>query len=775
MENQSIQEQLDFLRSEIRRHDHLYYIEAKPEISDYEYDTLYRKLREIEAAHPELVTPDSPTQRVSGNPLTAFQTVRHKLPMMSLDNTYDANDLRRFHEYVVKGLGGDMPTYLVEPKIDGVSISIRYENGLLVQALTRGNGKQGDDVTANIRTIPSVPLRLDVADPPPVFEARGEVYMSRAGFLKLNAHRLANNEEEFANARNATAGSLKQLDARQVAERPLDVLFYASGEIVGLNIRSQTELFETFKRFGLKVQKWVRSVNSLEGILSAIEELHGIRDSFPYDTDGAVIKVDRFDQREVLGMTAHAPSWAKAFKYAPERAATLLRAITVQVGRTGVLTPVAELEPVPLAGSTISRATLHNEDDIRRKDIRIGDTVLIEKAGEVIPAVVEVVLSKRPPNSEPFDFEKHIGGKCPSCGGPVERDSQFVAWRCLNVQCPAQNVRRVEYFAARNALDLEALGGVVAEALVERGLVNEPLDVYDLTQDKLAALNLGTDEAPRVFGPKNAAKLLAAIERSRTMPLANWLQALGIPDVGAATAYHIGRVHKNLREVAVSGVLRGLLRATGNPVPDVQLPDSKPLPEAPKPEPPKPAQPKSGQGLFDFMLEPPPQEEKVPQPVENKEETTDGLPAETSPRELVRLGLLRENKPGEYVTTAIGPKTALSVLTFFSGDTGKAILKRLSELNIDPQGGGTEAVAEESTQEATLAGKTFVLTGTLASMDRETASAKIRAKGGAVASSVSRNTTYLVAGANTGARKTEKAAQLGVQVIDEEAFLKMLQ
>ncbi|MBR4418184.1 MAG: NAD-dependent DNA ligase LigA, partial [Victivallales bacterium] len=665
--------------------------------------------------------------------------------------------------------------YLVEPKIDGVSISIRYENGLLVQALTRGNGKQGDDVTANIRTIPSVPLRLAVADPPPVFEARGEVYMSREGFLKLNARRIANNEEEFANARNATAGSLKQLDARQVAERPLDVLFYASGEIVGLNIRSQTELFDTFKRFGLKVQKWVRSVNSLEGILSAIDELHSVRDSFPYDTDGAVIKVDRFDQREVLGMTAHAPSWAKAFKYAPERAATLLRAITVQVGRTGVLTPVAELEPVPLAGSTISRATLHNEDDIRRKDIRIGDTVLIEKAGEVIPAVVEVVMSKRPPNSEPFDFEKHIGGKCPSCGGPVERDSQFVAWRCLNVQCPAQNVRRVEYFAARNALDLEALGGVVAEALVERGLVNEPLDVYDLTQDKLAALNLGTDEAPRVFGPKNAAKLLAAIERSRTMPLANWLQALGIPDVGAATAYHIGRVHKTLREVAVSGVLRGLLRATGNPVPDIQPLDSKPLPAPPKDEPPKPEPPKSGQGLFDFMLEPPP--EKTPQSIEKQEEATDDLPAETSPRELVRLGLLRENKPGEYVTTAIGPKTALSVLTFFAGDTGKAILKRLAELNINPQGGSAvaEASSEETAQEATLAGKTFVLTGTLASMDRETASAKIRAKSGAVASSVSRNTTYLVAGANTGARKTEKAAQLGVQVIDEEAFLAMIQ
>ncbi|MBR6059050.1 MAG: NAD-dependent DNA ligase LigA [Victivallales bacterium] len=772
MEQQTIQKQLDFLRNEIRRHDHLYYIEAKPEISDYEYDKLYQRLRELENAHPELITPDSPTQRVSGNPLTAFQTVRHKLPMMSLDNTYDAGDLRRFHEYVVKGLDGEKPTYLIEPKIDGVSISIRYENGILVQALTRGNGKQGDDVTANIRTIPSVPLRLAVPNPPPVFEARGEVYMSREGFLHLNARRIANNEEEFANARNATAGSLKQLDARQVAERPLDVLFYANGEIVGLNISSQTELFETFKRFGLKVQKWIRSVNSLEGILAAIDELHKVRDSFPYDTDGAVIKVDSFAQREVLGMTAHAPSWAKAFKYAPERAATLLKAITVQVGRTGVLTPVAELEPVALAGSTISRATLHNEDDIRRKDIRIGDTVLIEKAGEVIPAVVEVVMSKRQPNSEPFDFEKHIGGKCPSCGGPVERDPQFVAWRCLNVQCPAQNVRRVEYFAARNALDLESLGGVVAEALVERGLVSEPLDLYNLTQEQLASLNLGTDEAPRVFGPKNAAKLLAAIERSRTMPLANWLQALGIPEVGAATAYHIGRVHKNLREVAVSGVLRGLLMATGNPIPEIQLEDiaTQPVPPAP----PKPEPPKTGQGLFDFMMEPP--SENKSQPIEDKKETTSALPSIASPKELVSLGLLRGNKPDEYVTTSIGPKTAQSVLTFFASDTGRSLLKRLAELNINPQGGSAlETSTEETAQEATLSGKTFVLTGTLASMDRETASAKIRAKGGAVASSVSRNTTYLVAGANTGARKTEKAAQLGVQVIDEEAFLKMLQ
>ena len=758
------QARLEFLRSELRRHDHLYYIEARPEISDRDYDALFAELRELEAAHPELATPDSPTARVAGAPLDSFTTVRHAIPMLSLDNTYNRLELQRFHEYVIKGLHGEQPVYTIEPKVDGVSIALRYENGVLVQALTRGNGKQGDDVTQNVRTIPSVPLRLRGDNPPAVFEARGEVFMSRRGFTLLNARRLAAGEEEFAHARNATAGSLKLLDSRIVANRPLDIVFYAQGVIDGCAIHSQRELFAIFREFGLKTQDWLRTAGDFDSILEAIAALEQDRRGFPYDTDRAVIKVDSFEQRAILGTTAHAPSWAKAYKFEPEQAVTRLEAITIQVGRTGVLTPVAELTPVPLAGSTISRATLHNEDDISRKDIRIGDQVVIEKAGEVIPAVVKALPEHRAPDSRPFDFLAALKGKCPSCGQPVRRDPKFAAWRCENLQCPAQNVRRVEYFSARNALDLEGLGGIVAEALVEQGLVNEPLDLYDLRQDQLAALNLGTEEEPRMFGAKNAAKLFAALERSRTMPLANWVQALGIPEVGAATAFQIGRTHRNLPHVAKSDILKAIIdfmayQETGRLPDDAATSTTDELPDASLGE------------LFSFAAS---QHAARPKPTTAadaahcRQAWLDLL----EPLELIKPSNAR-NRDGEYVTTSIGPKTAQAVLDFFASPTGQAILKRLDNLDIHPVGG----LAAETSQEPSsgpLQGLVFVLTGTLQSMDRETASAKIRQAGGRTASSVSRHTDFLVAGTGTGARKTGKAAEYGVKVIDENQFLELL-
>ena len=750
-----ITSRISFLREEIRKHDHLYYIEARPEISDRDYDALYTELKRLEAEHPELVTPDSPTQRVSGAPLESFSTIPHSVPMLSLDNTYNREDLRRFHEYVQKGLHGRTPVYTIEPKIDGVSISLRYEDGVLVQALTRGNGKFGDDVTANIRTIPSVPLRLRAANPPAVFEARGEVYMSRAGFQQLNARRLANGEEEFANARNATAGSIKQLDSRNVANRPLDILFYTLGETAGVEIASQRQLFEKFAEYGLKIQSWLRVAETFDDILKAIAELDEARRNFLYDTDGAVIKVDSFADREILGMTAKAPSWAKAFKFEPERAETKLLGITIQVGRTGVLTPVAELEPVFLSGSTIARATLHNEDEIARKDIRIGDTVVIEKAGEVIPAVIGVVMAKRPADSRPFDFAASLQGKCPSCGEPIVRDPQFAAWRCGNLQCPAQNVRRVEYFAARNALDLESLGGIVAEAMVETHLINEPLDLFGLTQSQVASLNLGTPEEPRIYGPKNAAKLLAALERSRTMPLSNWLQALGIPEVGAATAYQLGQLHDSLEEVADSPWLKKLLNV-------LAFQSRQPLPYS------ELLPPAEDTGNSDsrfgelFAQAAAPHAEAIRAAVTAWAE------------ELQQVGLLKhsedKNKADLLVTTSVGPKTAQAVLDFFAGPIGKGLLARLAELDIHPQGG--KATTDKKSP---IAGKVFVLTGTLQSMDRDTASAKIRQAGGKTASAVSKNTTYLVAGENTGARKTEKAAELGIQVLNETEFLALLE
>ena len=741
-------QRVDVLRAEIRRHDRLYYVEAAPAISDHDYDLLYQELKDLEQAWPELVTPDSPTRRVAGEPLAAFSTRPHALPMLSLDNTYDEDDLRRFHDYVRRALKDEQPAYTIEPKIDGVSISVRYEHGRLVQALTRGDGSQGDDVTANLKTIPSVPLRLAGAGPfPEVFEARGEVFISKAGFQLLNARRLAQGEDEFANARNATAGTLKLLDPRQVAERPLDVLFYAQGEIVGLEVASQHELFQVLAGYGLRTQAWLRTATDFAAIAAATRELLAARHSFPYDIDGAVIKVDSFAHRETLGLTAKAPSWARAFKYEPERRETWLRAITVQVGRTGVLTPVAELEPVALAGSTIARATLHNEDDIARKDIRIGDMVRIEKAGDVIPAVVNVVPDKRPADTTPFDFFRHIGGKCPSCGGDIWRDPQFAAWRCLNLHCPAQNVRRLEHFAARPALDLVGLGGVVAEALVEHGLVREPLDVFALDASALAALNLGTADAPRLFGAKNAARLLAAIARAREMPLANWLLAMGIPEVGAATAFHIGRTHRDLHDLAASPVLRDLLAllatqdgARPEPRPSLaELGDLFAAAEARQPKPP-------AAGITELAAR------------------------------LLPLGLVKPGSNGVYVTTVIGPKTARNIVDFFTSDSGRELLRRLDALAINPKGAATDATtthAPGTAGEAPLTGKTFVLTGTR-SEERETVAAKIRAAGGTVSSTVSRNTNYLVAGANVGARKTEKAAQLGVRVIDETELRAML-
>ncbi len=718
-------EQAEALRAQIRHHDHLYYVEATPEISDQEYDRLYHALLELEAAHPEVVTPDSPTRRMHGGTLEGFQTVEHTLPMLSLENTYNAADLERFHESVLKGLQGESPVYVVEPKIDGISIAVRYVDGVLVQAVTRGNGKQGDDVTENVRTIPSVPLRLDTPRPPAFFEARGECYLPREGFARLNQRRQEEGLEPFANARNATAGSIKLLNSREVATRPLDILFYTQGRIEGMEITSQRQLLETFRALGLKVQKWCRIARDFQEIQAAIQELDQIRRSMPYDTDGAVIKVDSFRQRELLGMTAKAPCWAKAYKYEPERAATRLKAITIQVGRTGVLSPVAELEPVPLSGSTISRATLHNEDEIARKDIRVGDMVLVEKAGEVIPAVVRVLPEKRPQGAVPYDLPGSLGGRCPSCGGPIHRDPQFAAWRCDNLQCPAQNVRRVEYFAHRNALDIECLGDVVAESLCEADLIREPLDLFSLTQEQLASLNLGTPDEPRLFGAKNAAKVLAALQRARQKDLGHWLQAMGIPEVGAATAYQLGRIHRDLPQVADSPYLKALLE------------------------------------LLDLQGD---RQRKNDAEAAARREAL--LPA------LQRAGLVKfSSSKGGYVTTSVGPKTAQSVLEFFQGEVGRKWLSRLEELGIHPQGGDEGA---EATGEKPLKEMVFVLTGTLASMGRTQAAAKIRALGGAVSDSVSRKTTYLVAGENTGATKTNRARELGVQVLDEAGLLRLL-
>src|SRR6266436_3838931 len=559
MERKEAERKIAQLREEIRKHDRLYYEEAAPIISDHEYDRLYKELVDLETQFPDLLTPDSPTQHVGGKPLEAFAQIQHRAPMLSLDNTYSEDEVANFYKRITRLLPDEKIPVVIEPKVDGVAVSVMYDKGRLKYAATRGDGLVGDDITQNVKTIRSVPHQLR-GDVPDIFEVRGEAYLDKAGFEKLNRERKAAGRPLFANPRNAAAGSLKHLDPKAVAQRPLGIVFYGTGAVEGVDVGLHSKIFKLFKTLSLPTHEdwWV--ADSIDEILKAIRDLDQTRHDFPYQTDGAVIKVDALAQRERLGFTAKSPRWAIAYKYAAERVETRLNDIIIQVGRTGILTPVAVLEPVLVSGSTVGRATLHNEDEIKRKDIRIGDTVVIEKAGEVIPAVVEVVKSKRPRAAKRFDFLKHIHGKCPVCGGEVRRDPQFVAWRCENLQCPAQTTRRLEFFAARGALDIESVGGIVADKLVERDLVSEPLDLFELKIDQLAKLNLGTDEAPRVFGEKNATKAINAIKRAKTLPLSRWLFALAIPDVGRTTATQLARFHETVEDVANSPLLHDVLQ-----------------------------------------------------------------------------------------------------------------------------------------------------------------------------------------------------------------------
>jgi DNA ligase (NAD+) len=716
MDRKEADKKITQLREEIRNHDRLYYDQAAPIISDREYDRLYKDLIDLETQFPDLVTPDSPTQRVGGKPLEAFAQIQHLAPMLSLDNTYSEEEVANFYKRITRLLPDEKIPVVIEPKVDGVAVSLMYEKGRLKYAATRGDGFVGDDITQNIKTIRSVPHQLR-GDAPDVFEVRGEAYLDKAGFEKLNKERKAAGLPLFANPRNAAAGSLKHLDPKAVAQRPLGIVFYGTGAVGALDVDLHSNIFRLFKKLGLPTHKDWWLADSIDEILKAIRDLDEIRHDFPYETDGAVIKVNALAQRERLGFTAKSPRWAIAYKYAAERVETRLNDIIIQVGRTGILTPVAVLEPVFVSGSTVARATLHNEDEIKRKDIRIGDTVVIEKAGEVIPAVIEVVKSKRPRDAKPFDFSKHIHGKCPVCGGPIRRDPEFVAWRCENLHCPAQTTRRVEFFAARGALDIDSIGGIVADKLVERGLVREPLDLFELKVEQLAKLNLGTEEAPRVFGEKNATKAINAIERAKTLSLSRWLFALAIPDVGKTTATQLARFHENIEAVAESPLLRGVVAYHER---------------------------------------------------DNKDEK------DKIAERLLETGFAKHSKSkaakDRGIVTEIGPVVAQSVLDFFRSAAGKKVLRRLKELGIKPN---SEKVSVKKAAELPMTGKTFVLTGTLPSMTREEATEKIEALGGHVTGSVSKKTDYVLAGAEPGS-KFDKAKELGIRIIGEAEFRKML-
>jgi len=791
------------LAGEIRRHDHAYYVEGRQLITDREYDQLFKELQELEKVFPDLVTPESPTQRVGGAPSEKFARIKHLVPMLSLDKVAASNspikdevpdrdqrnraqdentlaELRAFDAAIRKHLGRDRIQYIIEPKVDGVSISLHYRHGKLALGVTRGDGTEGDDITANLKTVRGIPLELNLKNPPALLEVRGEAYISIKDFDALNARFAAAGEKSFPNARNATAGTLKQLDPKLVAQRPIRAVFYAVGAVDGIEFGTHSEMLEALAKFGLPTQKlwWVcdgiEEVLKIyrEKIVAHYDEDKDLRRQLPYEIDGIVLKVNTLADWPHIPGRSRAPGYAIVHKPVPwiTPAETVLKAITVQVGRTGVLTPVAELEPVFVQGSTISRATLHNEDEIRRKDIRIGDTVVVRKAGMVIPEIFEVVKTKRPPGAQEFDLFNHVGGKCPACGGPIAKDkiktggtsstspqskrqsqefsqglvelvppteNEEVAWRCQNIAgCPAQLMRRVEYFAQRKALDLESLGGIVAEKLVERGLVKEPLDLFDLKLEVLGKLNLGTDDEPRTFGEKNATKILDALQRAKTAPLSRWIHALAIGDVGEATAKQLAATHDSLEALADSEVLRDIC--------DLGAKESERAEISPR------------------SRKNPPKSETEKARREQRDAELKMEIAEMESR-LVAGGLKAK-------LVEVGPVAAASVLDYFASAAGKKVLARICELGIKP---ASEKAAVAAMTKGVFAGKTFVLTGTLPTLTREEATAKIEALGGKVSGSVSKKTDFVLAGEEAGS-KLERAKELGVEILAEQEFLEML-
>ena len=772
------------LRREIEQHDRRYYVEATPTISDAAYDELYRELRELEGAHPELVTPDSPTQRVGGAPSKGFQQVRHAMPMLSLEkiepptltgadaelefskrvrlqDERTVEELRWFDQTIRKQLGAEKVGYVMEPKVDGVSISVHYRDGVLALGVTRGDGTVGDDITANLRAVKAIPLRLNMENPPALLEVRGEAYMPIKDFEKMNAALEAAGEKTLPNARNATAGTLKQLDSSAVAKRPVRAVFYAVGALDGIEFATHADTLRALKKFGLPVQEIWWECADMEDVIakyqrevvSDYDEGRDLRSRVHYEIDGIVIKVNDRAAWERIPAKAKAPGYAVVHKPVPwiSGAVTELLGITIQVGRTGVLTPVAELRPVFVQGSTVSRATLHNDDEIKRKDIRIGDTVIIRKAGMVIPEVIEVVKSKRRDDSQPFDLAAHVGGKCPACGGTISRSQVStgkkaeVAWRCENISgCPAQLVRRVEFFGQRSALDIEGVGGVVAEKLVERGLVKSPLDLFDLQLDALAKLNLGTDEEPRIFGEKNATKVIEGIARAKTQPLARWLHALAIPEIGEETAHDLAKFHGDLAAVADSKLLRDV----------VALAELRERIEA--------SSPRARINKDKSELE---KQQLATQHASLVEE------AKVIGQRLIAADFAASAKKKGATemdaTVMVGPVAARTAVDWFAGETGRGVLKRLGELGIRPKGGSGSA------GDSPFEGKTCVLTGTLETMSRGEAQEKVRSLGGNVSSSVSRKTDFVIAGPGAGS-KLDEARELGVRILDEAEFLTLL-
>ena len=676
------------LRREIEHHSYQYYALDAPTISDAAFDSLMRELREIEAAHPELVTASSPTQRVGGYVGEQFAPVVHERRMYSLDNAMDLDELDEWMERTAEACGGALPPLCCELKIDGSSIALTYEDGVLVRAATRGDGTTGEDVTVNMRTVRDVPLRLRdearaaIAPGVETLELRGEVYMPKKSFEALNAAAEEEGRAPFANPRNAAAGSLRQKDPAVTKMRDLSTFMYAIADDAALEVEGQWELLQWLRKAGFHVNPDVRLCTSAEEVRGFCRECLNCRESLPYEIDGVVVKVNDFARQRAMGFTARAPRWAIAFKFPPEEKTTLLRDITVQVGRTGALTPVAELVPVVVAGSTVARATLHNLDEVHRKDVRVGDTVIVRKAGDVIPEVLGPVLSLRSPEARIWEMPS----VCPSCGSPVVRDPGEVAFRCISIDCPAQALERLLHWASRGALDIDGMGEEIGSRLVESGRVADVADYYSLSEEELASLDMGrvkADGEPVRLGHTVAKKLVAAIEASKGRSFARVLFGLGIRHVGKTTAEAIAAAYPSMDALAAAG---------------------------------------------------------------------------------------EDELAGVY---GVGPKVAHGMWLFFRTPDNTSVIERLRAAGVTM---ADEAAAPGEEVPQVLAGLTFVLTGTLAhsGMTRDEAGARLKAMGAKVSGSVSKKTSFVVAGENAGS-KYDKAVALGVPVLDEAQLLNLLE
>ena len=661
MRAKTVEREIEELRDTLRRHEHLYYVLDQPEISDAEYDVMIRRLQQLEAEHPELVTADSPTQRVGGKPREGFVKVPHSSPMLSLDNALNEDELREFDRRVRDLLDGQAFEYVAELKLDGLSMAAHYRDGSMRQSITRGDGLVGEDVTENARTIRSMPLKVksDLA----AFEARGETIMPRRSFEKLNAEREKQQLAPFANPRNAAAGALRALEPSVTASRQLEYFAYFLLVDGRFYYESHWESLDALAKMGFKVNPRRKKCAGLDELLKFCEEWQSKRESLPYEIDGVVVKVDSVRQQQALGWTAKAPRWAIAFKFPAQQRSTTIENIEVQVGRTGTLTPVAHLAPVTVGGVTVTRATLHNEDEIARLGVEIGDEVLIERSGDVIPKVVRVV--KQGAGRRPFRMPKH----CPVCGGEVVREEGEAASRCINTNCPARLKESVSHFAARGVMDIDGMGDVLVDQLVSRGLVKSVADIYELTLDQLLELER--------MGQKSAEKILKNIDASRKRPLPRVLNGLGIPFVGERTAQILAETFGSLDAIAHA-------------------------------------------------------DEEVLQQAEE-----------------------------------VGPKVSESIRQFFHEPRNRELVERLRKAGLT-----FEHAMRQKTGGA-LAGKTFVITGTLPNLAREEAKARIESAGGKVTGSVSKKTDYVLAGADPGS-KLDKANQLGIPVIGEPELLALL-